>query len=309
MIVFICPIRHPHNSKDYSKVENLLQRTLVSVCRQTDTSFRVVVVCNQIPKFATQFDKVDFLKVDFSPLKRERGVKPSAENVHKDKGTKYFSGLLHAKRKYNPEYVMFFDGDDLVSNRVAEYVNSHPGENGWFFRDGYVYADGIMYLMRKKNFHLACGTCNIISSKLLKIPEDFPQAPSQEQILSNPESRRVFDIIKGHADIQPLFERMGKPLLPLPFPGAIWVVNHGENDSVNKGISALIGSPISRENCDEFALDLKQFSIIEHMLYLMKWPSAILISLRLFIFRDMYHKSRKKLKYFILSIMHQGNLS
>lgn len=45
MFIFITAVRHPKTSASYERVESLLNRTLSSVCNQTDGEFRVIVVC------------------------------------------------------------------------------------------------------------------------------------------------------------------------------------------------------------------------------------------------------------------------
>lgn len=303
MLIFITPIRHPYNSNDYGKVEELLKRTLKSVCRQTDEGFRVIVVCNQVPEFHEEFEKVDFLKVEFEPPKRvDGGVKPAKQDVFKDMGTKFVAGILYAKRKYSPDYIMFFDGDDLVSNRVAAYVNSFPSENGWYVDQGYVYEDGMINMKLKEDFYLTCGTSHIPSAKLLDIPDELPNNPSQEDILKHPVSKKLSEVIGRHVVTKAYFDEKGLPLQPLPFPAAIWMINHGENDSVRKGLLAIIGSPVSQENREEFMIETKSFSILDYVNYYLRWPRAVLISLRLLIFRDAYNAVRRHLKKMLLYI-------
>ncbi len=69
MLVFVTAVKHPENSKSYEDVWQLLNNTLYSVCSQTDTDFRVVVVCDKkMPLFHnaklintyTNFIEVDF---------------------------------------------------------------------------------------------------------------------------------------------------------------------------------------------------------------------------------------------------------
>lgn len=304
MLVFITPIRHPHVSNNYDKIENLLAQTLRSVCGQTDGDFRVVVVCNQVPKFTHKFEKVDFLKVEFEPTRRVEGrIKPNSKPVIRDKGTKFIAGILYAEKKYSPDYVMFFDGDDLVSNKIAAYVNSFKNENGWYIKQGYLHEDGMVNMKLKEDFYLACGTSHIMNPKLLNIPDEIPDNPTQDDILSHPAANKISEILGDHSKTKAYFDVMGNPLKPLPFPGAIWMVNHGENTSVKKGISALMGSPISQSNREEFMLQVKDFSISDYVYYCLRWPEAVLISLKLLIFRDFYYGSRKFFKRLMLRFL------
>src|SRR5262245_10744786 len=150
MLVFVTSHRHPQNSNSYDKVELLLEKTLASVCAQTRDEFRVIVVCHKIPKI--QFDPrfVEFVIVDFPPPSAVSVPQTGIQAVRLDKGSKLLVGLLEA-RKLNPTYVMIFDADDRVSNRLAAYAHAHPFENGWYFPTGYTYTDLGSLVKRKSN--------------------------------------------------------------------------------------------------------------------------------------------------------------
>ena len=113
MLAFITSVRHPLNSNSYPRVIQLLDRTLSSVCRQTDRDFQVVVVCNEIPDLSSR-DNVHFTKVDFPPPNRNASAETGLDAIRLDRGTKYFVGLLYAAR-FEPSHVMFFDADDYLS--------------------------------------------------------------------------------------------------------------------------------------------------------------------------------------------------
>ena len=69
MIVFITCVTHPENSNSYDQVWQLLNNTLFSVCSQTDTDFRVIVVCDQKKPLVHHEDLItkytEFIEVDF----------------------------------------------------------------------------------------------------------------------------------------------------------------------------------------------------------------------------------------------------
>jgi hypothetical protein len=70
MLAFVTCVKHPENSRSYNKVWQLLNNTLYSVCSQTDTDFRVIVICDKkLPLLHHQelIEKyTDFIDVDFS---------------------------------------------------------------------------------------------------------------------------------------------------------------------------------------------------------------------------------------------------
>ena len=167
MLVFVACIKHPENSQSYDEVWKLLNNTLFSVCSQSDHNFRVIVVCDKkLPLFHheelintyTEFVEVDIpchgddVLKNFDrlgnlspPLANPKWwnrwqekdfviTKPEGyfhiANVVLNMASKFLIGIL-AAQKYNPEYVVFFDGDDYVGNDIAAYVNAHSRKNGW----------------------------------------------------------------------------------------------------------------------------------------------------------------------------------
>ena len=257
MLVFIAPVRHPNNSVNYERVEALLKRTLQSVCNQLDKNFQVIIVCNQLPKFSHLFPKVDFVTVNFPPPSTKRGEKVNIDEVRLDKGAKYFTGLLHA-RKYTPDYVMLFDADDLVSNRLSEYAKYHSGENGWFISQGYIYEENGLFIKKLFNFNKKCGSSHLINFKLFDLPEDFPSEISQSLILDKVDKEFLKMILGSHYQTSDFFHKKGYPLKPLPFPGAVWIVGTGENHSGKFMMSP--GHPVGEKIKIEFGLEIPNFS-------------------------------------------------
>lgn len=255
MLVFISSLRHPQNSTSYEKIEKLLNRTLNSVCQQTDENFQVIIVCNQVPQQSYSHAKVEFVTANFPPPSPVKGTAITREAVLKDKGSKYFLGLLHAQ-KYHPNHVMFFDADDLVSNRLAQYINAQPNQGGWFINNGYIYGDSLGLIQDFPRFNEYCGTCNILNFQLLDIPEKYPENPSIDWILATAGDYYIQKLLGSHHYARSYFETLKAPLAALPFPGAVYVVDNGENHSGKKLWSlGGLAHPASNKVCDEFHLD------------------------------------------------------
>lgn len=285
MIVFITSLRHPDTANSYARVESLLDRTLNSVCNQTSRNFRVIVVCNQIPNLSSIPPEVEFVKVDFPPPSHLKGSKVNAVARAKDKGSKYVVGLLHAS-KYNAEYIMFFDADDLLSNRIVDYVESNSGNSGWYINKGYVYGDGGYLIKPKKQFHKWNGSSHIIRFELFNLPfELLGITPNQDLILKKVDNYLLTYILGNHQKTTEYFSNLGHPLQPLPFPGVVWVLDTGENNTGSGSISW--GYPISKSLSKEFSLKLP-----DKKLY---WVISILITLPSSILRILLEKGKKVL--------------
>jgi len=180
MVTFLTSIRHPQNSINFAKVEALFEMSLRSVCAQTDPDFRVVVVANEQPRITFTDPRVTYHLVDF-PCPERR-----VSTLFRDKGTKLISGML-AARQFKPDYFAFFDADDFVSRRIAQFVNSHQSDGGWFVDSGYVVNSRSWTTQRKSGLYRYCGTTLIPNAaqmyRLAHIDETVSADISQDEIV------------------------------------------------------------------------------------------------------------------------------
>ena len=147
MLVFITSIRHPWNCNSYTRVGKLALLAIQSVCNQTGSMFEVVVVCNRIPQEPFP-DNVHFLEVGFPPPSPVKAPTTGMRAIRLDRGSKYVAGVAYARR-FSPSHIMFFDVDDLVSNRLSEFVNQADSTTGWIMPRGYKLRYGSDYLAQR----------------------------------------------------------------------------------------------------------------------------------------------------------------
>ncbi|MFB2923082.1 glycosyltransferase family 2 protein [Aerosakkonema funiforme] len=212
MLLFVIPLKSAKVSKSWELVCKLFERTLKSVCNQTSTDFRVVVVCHEKPEIEFNHPHITYIEVDF-PV-------PEQDLISKtlDKGRKILWGLFYG-RQFNPSHTMIVDADDCISKHLAAFVNQNPQSNGWFVNKGYVYqADSKFIYFRKKAFNKLCGTCNIIRYDLHDLPDDISQ--------DYPEINMYYE---KHRDVEDKMAQRGTPLEALPFFGALYIVGNQEN--------------------------------------------------------------------------------
>jgi hypothetical protein len=217
MLVFIIPLKSAQISRSWTLSNRLFERCLRSICRQTSPNFRVVVVCNEKPQIDFTHPNVHYIEVDFPPPmpdpEEERtggyeyGYSQDIARKNADKARRIRSALDYATR-YEPTHFMVVDADDCVSSRLAELVSRHPKSDGWFFRKGYMYPEGGRFLLcNVRNFHHICGTSVIIASRLI------------HTLFSDP------DFYAHTFDESP----PGTALSPLPFAGAVYSMENGDN--------------------------------------------------------------------------------
>lgn len=87
MLAFVTSLRHPHDSTDYLRVEQLLHQTLGPLAQQPSRDFHVFVVGNRAPASALP-EQTTFVEVDFPPPVPTRGAQFGREPIVRDKGTK-----------------------------------------------------------------------------------------------------------------------------------------------------------------------------------------------------------------------------
>lgn len=256
MLVFITSVRHPHNATDYSRVERLLQRTLTSVCAQNDRDFRVVVVANQPLSVATT-KEVETVVVDFPPPSDHHGSQIDREAILRDKGTKLAVGLL-AARRHPATHIMPFDADDFVSRRLAGFVNNHPNDTGWYIPKGHVYYERRGLTRRINNFHERCGTSFVIRQDLYG-SADLPVTMTQDALYEGFGEFVVRELLGSHKVALEHFCAVGTPLQPLPFRGAAYTLETGENWS-GDGVAGFAW-PVRRTLEHEFGLPRSPLSL------------------------------------------------
>lgn len=249
MLVFITSVRHPHNATDYGRVEQLLQRTLASVCAQLDTDFRAVVVANQPLSFATP-GEVETVIVDFPAPSDHPGAQIDREAILRDKGTKLAVGLL-AARQHGARHIMPFDADDFVSHRIAGFVNRHPDNAGWYLSKGHAYYERRGLMRSIENFHERCGTSFVIRQDLYG-SANLPLTATQDTIYHELGEFAVRQLLGSHRTALDHFAAVGTPLEPLPFRGAVYTLETGENWSGDQAVG--FGWPVGRAMGHEFGL-------------------------------------------------------
>jgi hypothetical protein len=209
MMTFVIPVKSKTVSSNWTYFSSLVNRSINSICNQSKSNFKVLVVCHEIPKTNFENDsRVEFLKVKFAPpiLKNnadDRWLKEA------DKGKKLKFGAEYSAT-LGAEYMMTVDSDDCISNKISEYVfkNSDDSIPGWYVKQGYLYPEGKKYAyLNLKNFNHVCGSGVIIKPELIDLMygDNFWFKHERSQLEN------------------------GLSLLPLPFTGAIYSILNGTN--------------------------------------------------------------------------------
>lgn len=252
MICFLSALRHPAVAKDYGKIEAMLKDTLASALACPDPRIRVVVVGHVQPSFPMP-DRADFVRVDFDPPMTRTGRIPS-DIIRMDKGRKLAVAAAYAVRNYDPAYLAMLDSDDFVSKRLGAFILDAAPGNGWVIDAGYAYSPARGQLFGLKNFHRRCGTSIIYNRAHVEVPQFNTANPTASA--DGMDIEYVKDMYGSHIVCHDYLQKRGQGLRPVPFPGAIYLIETGQN-SVGFKIEQLPHTgmqPVTPELADEFAL-------------------------------------------------------
>jgi hypothetical protein len=256
MVTFITSVRHPLNATSFQRVEALLDRSLRSVSAQTDPEIRVIVVCNQRPNVRVADSRIEYHIVDFPPPSEARRASIPEEMARVDKGTKQIVGFL-AARAFRPEYVVFFDCDDLVSRELAAFAAARPGRAGWYVNLGYTLDLANHHVQRRAGMVRYCGTALVLNTRLLTeltgVGPPLTRESSQDDIRARVTPTIVTRIFGDHPFVPGFFAACGHALEPLPFAASVWVLGTGENlVGVRK---RAVGLPATRSFYETFGIE------------------------------------------------------
>lgn len=218
MLIFIIPVKSKLTSNSWPKVSALFERTLRSVCNQTSPNFRVIVVCHERPHTNFEHESVEYVEADFSPPDLEDLVDNPVESIRRkrvDHKRKLWLGSVHAE-SLKPSHVMFVDADDCISCKLTSHVDGDLGNSGWYIEQGFEYPDNGQVIYPKSKFCMKSGTSTIIRYDLLS-----------SLLAIQPDSIEVTYL--SHKLLPNYFQKIGNPLTPLPFRGAVYVTGHGDN--------------------------------------------------------------------------------
>jgi hypothetical protein len=248
VLAFVTSLRHPHNSADYARVERLLDDSIASIARQTSDEWTLWVVGNQRPRNLPAH--ATWVQVDFPPPSAVRAPITGVPAVLLDKGTKLVVGLIAAMED-QPDHVMFFDADDLVSRRLADLSNQHRQVDGWAIEDGWRWSSERRAVRRQPEFYRHCGTAHIVRPALYSLPPDLSVDSTQDHLL-RAFGDRLPRHFGSHVYLRDDLADQGHALAPTPFPAALYRVGTGENHS---GISlGGFGRPVDAKIAAEFGI-------------------------------------------------------
>jgi hypothetical protein len=225
---------------------------LDSLLAQTHPDFRIIVVCHEIPEIPQlKHPKIHALSVSFSPPARNN------DEMCADKVLKLTAGITVALER-GTDYVMFADGDDLVSNRIADFVAQRPGGNGWFSNSEFFHRYGGTLVRRYDLPSDHAGPNVIVRAEALRFADASDTSEFWRGAVSSIDNERYIQALVsrgprvntlaaiGHTKYLALLESEGCSLQPLPFVASIVILNPDSTSNVSGGEGSAVDGALQR---------------------------------------------------------------
>ncbi len=235
MIGFVVPLKPKANSKNWEQDLNLLEKTLRSICNQTKDKYRVYVISHDLPQIQFKhpnlyFNLLPYPYAQFLDINIDGVLGNFEENgIEKgfDQGRKTMYGSKLAIED-GCNYIMSVDADDLISNRIASYVNDNPNNDGWYVDQGYIYSTKSKILINQKHkMNHINGSTHIIAAKHIIVP-DF-----NDNIHIN------YNFFAAHSYLRYRLLESNIEIKAIPFPAVIYIAHDNNWLNISKSANSL----------------------------------------------------------------------
>lgn len=238
MIGFVVPITPKNHSKDWRLANLMLERTVRSICNQTSRNFRLIIVYNDKPEIEFTDDNIQYIHYSFPEITvpqisdfdfMSQWFAPEYAERMMDKSRKITLGCKVAK-ELGCTYLMAVDSDDMISNKIAEYVNQNLNTKiaGWRISKGYLYNEGSRFIIKNDRIWAMNGSTHIIREDLIEIPN----FESDFKLFS-------YNLFQQHPyTFQRITDFRNEKLSDFPFFGTVYLIHNFNYSQIDKILSA-----------------------------------------------------------------------
>jgi hypothetical protein len=239
-VAFAISLKSKRSSRNWTRVQNNLARTLRSIMNNTDQNFRIVIAGHEKPNITEmKHERVTWLPVHFPPPTH-------ISKYSSDKFRKRRVIGAYLRRSGFSGYFMPLDADDWVHYRFVEYIRSHP------ITDAFVINTGCMANMKSKQiwvrerFYTGCGSSAIFYFR----NSDFPRTARKRDVMKS----KFKWVILPHGKVTNYLRNKNYKMVNYPL--VTWVVVHGDNNTIMK---RKIKSSISAKNYHAISENLEDW--------------------------------------------------
>lgn len=216
-IVFLIPLVGRHHVTSWEQISARLAATLASFKGQTNPNWRVIICGQDLPSEVELDNRIHFLPF----TKAWEG---------NDKWPKLQALVRHLPNlNVTSAYVMPFDADDVLHPEAVDHMLQQGDPNGYLIEYGYIVDFAANRVGKagparpltplRKPFWKLCGSCAAFRYEDQQERTDF-----------------LAELVAHEHRMFPYLARLsGNALRPLPWPAALYMLNHGENFGARRG--------------------------------------------------------------------------
>lgn len=220
-IAFGISLKSKRSSLDWEKVQDNLAKTLKSILGNTDQNFRILVAGHETPEIEDlKHERVTWLPVGFPPP-------TDSSKFSKDKLKKRRVIGAYLRKLGYSGYFMPLDADDWIHYRFVEYIRSLPIRDVFILNTGFIVnIERKEAWIREHEFYKGCGSSALFYFSNSDFPLTFMKADSQSTLFGL--------ALTDHKAI-PNQEALRTNCVMIDMPFVVWVLAHGDNNSMIKG--------------------------------------------------------------------------
>jgi hypothetical protein len=216
LVVFGISLASKRASANWARTQELLQHTLRSLLHQSDPRFLIAIGGHEKPDLPElQDSRVQFITCDAPPPE-----KPSGFRRDKRRKRRLVGNVL---RSHGGGYFFPLDADDLVHCDLVAHVLLDNNQRGYLIESGYAfdYNNGRVAPIPGAwpfSFDRVCGSSAVLYFRESELP-----------LAGDNDERLYFNAFESHAYWPITAYESERALDTLPFPGAVYVLNHSQN--------------------------------------------------------------------------------
>jgi hypothetical protein len=239
-VAFAISLKSKKTSRNWTRVQNNLARTLRSILHNTDQNYRILIAGHNKPNIEEmKSDRVTWLPVRFPPPTNSRQY--SSDKLRKRR----VIGTYLRKIGFSG-YFMPLDADDWIHYRFVEFIRSNPIADAFVINTGCMANLKHKQIWARERFYTNCGS----SAVFYFSNRDFPLSSRRRDVMKT----KFRWVIFPHVRVTKYLRNQNYKMVNLPL--VTYVLVHGDNNTI---IKRKINSSISAKRYHAISENLQDW--------------------------------------------------